>query len=111
MLKVITLLKKKDNMTQEEFSRYWEEQHGPLVARVSPDVRRYVQNHLLRPPRDEEPQINGVAESWYDDLEAWRAAVDFYLSDDGKVIRDDQEKFIDDSEMVVLVCEEKVIKQ
>ena len=110
MVKVIALLKKRDGMTQEEFSRYWEEQHGPLVRRVFPEVERYVQNHLVDPPRGEGPQIDGVAEVWYKDQQAWRAAVDFYTSEEGRVIRDDERKFIDVSRMIVLVSEEKVIK-
>ncbi len=97
-------------MTQAEFSRYWEEEHGPLIAGVFPGVKRYVQNHPVRLPRGDKLQINGVAEVWYDDLEAWQAAVDFYLSEDGKVVRDDEEKFIDKKRMVFLVVEEKAIK-
>ena len=110
MIKVIVLIKKRDDMTQEEFARYWEEQHGPLVRRVFPGVERYVQVHLTGPPRGDGPQFDGVAEVWYKDQQAWRAGVEFYMSDDGKVIRDDERKFIDVSKMIVLVGEEKVIK-
>ncbi len=109
MVKVITLLKKKDGMTQEEFSRYWLEKHGPLIAKVFPGVRRYVQNHLVRTSQGEDTEISGVAENWYDDQESWQTAVDFYLSDAGKVIRDDEAQFIESSRMTVIFAEEKVI--
>ena len=111
MIKVITLLKRKKGMSQEEFSRYWEEQHGPLTARVSPGMRRYVQNHAARLPGGGEPPIDGVVEVWFDDLESWRAAADFYQGNAGKVIRDDEEKFIDRSETVFFIAEEKVLIQ
>ncbi|MFQ5904227.1 MAG: EthD domain-containing protein [Candidatus Binatia bacterium] len=109
MVKVITLVKRKDGLTQEEFSRYWEEKHGPLIAKVFPGVRRYVQNHAARLPGGGAPQVDGVVELWFDDLEAWRAAADFYLGDEGKVIRDDEEKFLDRNKMVFFVAQEKVI--
>ena len=111
MVKVIALLKRKQGMTREDFTRYWREKHGPLVARVFPGVRRYVQNHAARLPGRGEPQIDGVAELWFDSLESWRTAADFIQGDQGKVIREDEEKFLDRSRMVSFVAEEKVIKE
>ena len=58
-----------------------------------------------------EPKIDGVAEIWYNDLDSWRVAADFYLSNEGKVIRNDEKKFIDTSKMITFVAEEKVIQQ
>lgn len=109
MVKVISLLKRKDGLTQEEFSRYWEEKHGPLVIRVVPGLKGYIQNHPARLPGGGEPQIDGVAELWFDSLESWQAAAKFHLGDGGKVIRDDEEKFLDQSKMVWFVAQEKVI--
>ena len=40
MVKVIALLKRKDNLTQEEFSRYWWQKHGVLVAKTVPGLKR-----------------------------------------------------------------------
>ena len=37
-------------MTLEQFSQYWEEQHGLLIARVIPNLKQYVQNQALRLP-------------------------------------------------------------
>lgn len=110
MIKLIALVKRKPGMTLEEFSRYWENKHGPLVARVFPGVRKYVQNHPARLPGGGEPKVDGVVELWFDDLASFRAASDFYLGEKGKVIRDDEEKFIDRSQMVFFVAQERVIK-
>ncbi|MEE9202237.1 MAG: EthD domain-containing protein [Dehalococcoidia bacterium] len=110
MVKLIGLLKRKPGMTMEEFSRYWEEEHGPLVAKVFPGVTRYIQNHPAKLSGGGEPQVDGVVELWFGDLESFRAASDFYRGDKGKVIRDDEEKFIDRTKMVFFVGEEKVIK-
>ena len=110
MIKVITLVKRKEGLSLDEFSKYWEEKHGPLAMKHLPGVRKYVQNHAVRLSSGE-PKVDGVVELWYDDFESYRAAVDFYLGDDGKVIRDDEERFINRSKMVSFIAEEKVIKQ
>jgi len=40
VVKVIPLLKRKDSVSQEEFSRYWEQKHEPLVAKIFPSWPR-----------------------------------------------------------------------
>lgn len=109
MVKLIGLVKRKPGVTPAEFTRYWREKHGPLVARVFPGVKRYVQNHPAKLPGGGEPQVDGVVELWFEDLKAFQAASEFYLGEKGKVIRDDEEKFIDRSQMVFFVAEEKVV--
>lgn len=111
MVKLIALVKRKDGMTLEEFSRYWREHHGPLAISMLPGVKRYVQNHAVRLASGGDPQIDGVVELWFDDLEAQRRCAAFWASDEGKPIRDDEERFIDRSKMIFFVAEEKVIKE
>ena len=110
MVKVITLLKRKPGISREEFSRYWAKNHGPLIARVLPGVKRYVQNHSLKLGGRGEPQLDGVVELWYEDEKDWRASSDWYQSPAGKVVWDDEAKFIDRDKMVFFVAKEKVIK-
>ena len=110
MIKLITIAKGKSVMTPEEFSDYWYRVHGPLFRDTFPQVKRYVQNHILRLPGIGKPQFDGAAEFWFDNVESWRAFGDMYRSDHGKAVREDEEKFIDRSKMVLLLTEEKVIK-
>ena len=109
MIKVITMLKRKDGLTLEEFSRHWQEKHGPLLLKLVPGLKRYVLNTPVRLPRSGELQFDGIGESWFDDLESWRRAADFYSGDEGKPIWDDEEKFLDRSKLVFFVAEEKLI--
>lgn len=109
MVKYIVMVKRKAGLTVEGFSKYWEEIHGPLAVKHNRLMRRYVQNHPVK--LRGEPPVDGVVEIWFDDMEAVRAWADFYFSDEGKVIRDDEERFIDRSTMVTFVAEEKVIKK
>ena len=45
MIKSISLLTRRPELTHEEFVRHWVEIHAPLAHAV-PGVRRYVQNHI-----------------------------------------------------------------
>lgn len=109
MVKVITTIKRKEGISKEEFYRYWEEVHGPLIKRTLPGVKRYIQNHAAKLPGSGQPQYDGVVEIWFEDMDAWRKAGEFFRSEGGKVITDDEAKFIDRSRMVSFIAEEKVI--
>jgi len=74
MIKRISLLTRRLELSHDEFVRHWLEVHGPL-ARVVPGIRRYVQSHIQgESVRADIPapdmEIDGIAELWYDDVEA-----------------------------------------
>lgn len=78
MIKVLSLLTRKPDLTHEAFVRHWYEVHAPLALGV-PGIRRYVQSHitgtLSRPDvPDAAVEIDGIAELWYDDLAGMEAA-------------------------------------
>jgi uncharacterized protein (TIGR02118 family) len=75
MIKSMGLAKRKDGMTVEEFHRYWRDVHGPIVART-PGLRRYIQCHTLPElyEGDTPPPFDGVAELYYDSVEAMTEA-------------------------------------
>lgn len=76
MIKVLSLLTKRDGLTHDEFVKYWMETHAPLAHRV-PGLRRYVQSHITgtrgRPDIPQiDVEIDGIAELWYDDVATMR---------------------------------------
>ena len=78
MIKVLSLLTRKPDISHEAFVRHWKDIHGPLALDV-PGVRRYVQSHIAgtRTRADipeTEVEIDGIAELWYDDEAAMRAS-------------------------------------
>jgi uncharacterized protein (TIGR02118 family) len=111
MIKLIEIIIKKDGLTLEEFTKHWEEVHGPLIERTVPHMGRYVQNHAIRLPGGGEPPIDGVAEIWYPDFESWRASAKWVLGSTGKEIHDDEDKFVEKSKTFGFICEEKIIKK
>jgi len=87
MTKVLVLLHKRDDLSWDEFSRYWREVHRPLAMRL-PNLRRYVENHG--------PEIGsmpyGVAEFYFDDPDSFQAAL---ASPEGEAALADLANFVD----------------
>jgi uncharacterized protein (TIGR02118 family) len=74
-LTMLAFVKRRPDLAPEAFHSYWRDVHGPIGALV-PGVRRYVQHHAVPDlyARGREPVYDGVAQTWFDDLEAMRAA-------------------------------------
>jgi uncharacterized protein (TIGR02118 family) len=100
VFKLIVLLKKKDNITEEEFTRHWLNTHVPL-AKTLPGVRRYVVNLVKKPP-NREPDFHGVVELWFDDVASMKKA---FASPAGQVTQQDSHKFT--SSVSTLFVEER----
>ena len=100
MIKLIGCLKRKPELTSQEFHRYWREEHWPLAKSV-PEffryVRKYVQSHALEGPVPGlpayEPAFDGFAEIWFDSIEDMGRAFaePRYL----EIIRPDEKRFLD----------------
>lgn len=76
MIRLVFALRKKANMSRQEFQAYWLNTHAPLVASFASDLNilRYVQTHTITDPANEaaqnargdmEPEYDGVAELWW----------------------------------------------
>lgn len=92
LVKGVWQLKRMPGMSLDEFRKYWIEVHGAMGHDL-PGVRRYVQSHLI----DDAylyatPAYDGVAQLWFDNPAAMRAAFD---SPAGKAMAADGEKFLD----------------
>ena len=94
MIKTIAVARRKAGMTHEEFIKYWGEEHAPLVKKIWPGLRKYVQNHLVIEP-GQKYESDGIVEMWYDDLASMKRAMAWVQTEEGKPIRDDADKFCD----------------
>jgi uncharacterized protein (TIGR02118 family) len=120
MLKLIFCLRRRTDVSEDEFHRYWRFEHGPLVARHAPalGIRRYVQLHTLPGPlndvlaasRHTPDAYDGVAELWFDDADALATSAG---SAEGLAaaaeLAHDEERFIDHSRSPLFVAEEHAI--
>jgi uncharacterized protein (TIGR02118 family) len=108
MIKSISLLTRKPELTHEQFVKHWLEIHAPLAHAV-PGLRRYVQSHIIdertRPDiPTTEVAVDGIAELWYDDRAAMEHAV---ASPEAKLLHADGALFI--GRIKTFIIEEKVI--
>ena len=108
MIKVISLLTRKAEITHAQFVQHWLTVHG-LLAYAVPGVRRYVQSHIqgtrTRPDIPEtDVDVDGIAELWYDDQDAFARAA---ASPEMKRLTDDGALFI--GRIKTWVVEEKQI--
>ncbi|HTK34045.1 MAG TPA: EthD domain-containing protein [Caulobacteraceae bacterium] len=94
MIKIISLLRRKDGMTHEAFVRHWEHVHAPMLRNL-PEVRRYVQSHIVTerptPLGAIDGEIDGIVELWFDDLEAFERS---WRSPANKAVVEDSHTFI-----------------
>ena len=93
-------------MDPEAFHAYWRDQHGPLVRSFQRvlGIQRYVQTHRIETPFNDalrasrgalEP-FDGVAELWWDGLDALVAATsspEGFAA--GQALLEDEARFID----------------
>lgn len=66
MIKTVTILHRRADLTSDEFHQHWKTVHAALVLAM-PRVRKYVQCRPLEVPGREAP-CDGVAEVWYDSV-------------------------------------------
>lgn len=99
MVKMVVLLVRVESLSHEEFVRYWEEEHAPLVEEL-PNVERYVTS---LPTDPEESPYDGIAELYFEDMASLGEAFD---SAAGETILADAAEFADQEAGEVLYMEE-----
>ncbi|MFZ0322327.1 MAG: EthD domain-containing protein [Candidatus Sulfotelmatobacter sp.] len=106
MIKLVYCITKKAGLTDEEFFHYWENIHGSIGARI-PGLRRLVQSHRVAVPNDSrQPDFDGIAELWFDDMEALQTA---RSSPQWKTSTEDEANFIDPHKTAYFISHENVI--
>jgi uncharacterized protein (TIGR02118 family) len=112
-------LRRQPRLSREEFQRIWREEHAPLVRRHAAvlGIRRYVQVHTLATPLDAalrgsrgapEP-YDGVAELWFESLEAMTARLATPEAQAAaRELLEDERRFIDHARSPLWLGEERV---
>jgi uncharacterized protein (TIGR02118 family) len=72
MFTVVWLVKKRPDLSQEEFTRYWIEEHTPITA-ATPGMRSY-RCYPMTSHDGTLPAFDAVAFATFDDETTWRAA-------------------------------------
>lgn len=120
MIKLVFVIRRREDLPPEEFHRYWLEEHGPLAGKLLTHLgaRRYVQTHTLATDlndafaasRGTGEAYDGLAEVWWDSLDALLAAS---TSEEGRAanetLTEDEARFIDFEQSSLFIAEEHTI--
>jgi uncharacterized protein (TIGR02118 family) len=120
VIKLVYCIRKRDDIDDAEFHRYWLEDHGPLVKSVAEDIGacRYVQSHtgmadindMLRASRPFRDPFDGITEVWWESEQAFR---DGLATEAGQAaaarLAEDEARFIDIAGSHLFVTEEQEI--
>lgn len=106
-LKNIEFVRFRPDLEAVDGQAYWRDVHGPIAAAI-PTMGRYVQSHVRRGAysRPTPPPFDGVAITWWDDIDAMRASA---ASDEYRATRADEPNFIGEEPPVILTDEHVVL--
>ena len=121
MIKLVFSLRRRAEMSREEFQAYWRDHHAPLVARHAETlrIRRYVQTHAnsselaaaQSAARGSEPDLyDGQAELWWDSLDDVIAAASTPAGREAaQELLEDERRFIDLERSPLWIGEEHAV--
>jgi uncharacterized protein (TIGR02118 family) len=104
MFKTIWVISYREGVAPEDALRHWREQHAPLMLEI-PGVIRYVQSRTIE---QLSPGFDGVAELWFEDREAYEAAI---RTPEWTAAVEDNARFIDVERLASAVVEQIVVKE
>ncbi len=119
MIKLVFCVRRRPELSFDEFRRTWLDSHGPLVRRLRaqlPQMQRYVQSHLipgaasdaLRASRGTAEPFDGITEVWFETLESLGGDA-AAAADAGRQLLLDESRFIDFARSAVFLTEEHEI--
>lgn len=107
MIKAITLLYRRPDLTVAEFQRHWRDRHAGIIATL-PGVRGYVQSSLVPECSiDGKAVFDGFAELWADDTEALR---EIAASPQYAAVLEDEERFLDRTATALILVDDIELK-
>ena len=122
--KLVFCVRKRPELSDEEFQTYWLERHGPLVRSFFesgrfPGMLRYVQSHTLdspllnaaaQQPRGSKSAYDGITEVWWESQEALTAALSTPQGESAnRALAEDEGRFCDLPNCSVFFTEEHTI--
>ncbi len=120
MIKLMYCLRRRPDLSRQEFQEYWREKHSVLALSLAGALGggRYVQCHTidasvndtLRQSRSAPPAFDGVVELWFDDIASMEATVSTPEGRAaGRALIADEHNFIDAEQSPIFVVREVVM--
>lgn len=122
MLKFVYCIRKRSDLTDEEFRTYWQEKHGAFIRSLAKTIRaqKYIQSHTINTPINAELvrsrgldttlPYDGVTEIWWESMDDFLAGVNSPEGiDAAQRYVADEANFVDFSQSRAFLTEEHVI--
>ena len=120
MVKLVFIIRRREDLGTEEFHKYWLEKHGPLVRSFADAIRarKYVQSHTVRQDfnamlaqaRAMGEAYDGITEVWWESIEDMMAGLDTVEGRKAnRALAEDEAKFIDHKRSFIFMTEEHTI--
>lgn len=117
MIKLIMCLRRRPDITREQFRDYWLNQHGPFFMKNADAMKakKYTQSHIIDSPlndgmrtsRDMQPDYDGVAEVWFESEAELTAAMSSPEGQElGAALLADEKNFIDHTRSSAFIVDE-----
>lgn len=94
MVKTLSLIKRRPDLSREAFREHYESVHAPLAVPLMKGLDRYVRYHV-ESVRHGEVVFDVLSGFWYRDADAPAATMERLEGEDGRGIREDEQKFMD----------------
>ena len=105
-MRLIAFVKRRADLSREDFLDYWHSQHGPLI-RDTPELRRHLLAYEQHPAReDDRSGWDGVA---VQEFASWDDFLARLSGPAAERMRADEENFLDTSATKVVFTDEPVV--
>jgi EthD domain len=117
MIKLVYCIRRKADISAEDFHRYWLDEHGPKVRAVAARIgaSKYVQSHTILPDMNAAFQqsrglaagYDGITEVWFETEAAMAQALGSAEGTAaGLMLLDDESRFIDFAASCIFMTQE-----
>jgi uncharacterized protein (TIGR02118 family) len=108
MLKVIFFIRRRSDLTREQFKEHYETVHVPLSFAHLPLLRRHARNYVQTVRGQPAPDFDVVTECWFDDWDALKQTSALIAAEKRPLIEADEAKFMDRASIRSYITEEFV---
>jgi len=107
MIKLVYCFRKRPDLSEEAFLKYWQTTHTALGTKM-PGIRRLVQSRTVRNAIDPfPPAFDAMVEIWFDD---WAALARAQASREWADSSADETNFVDPETAAYFITEEKIVQ-
>lgn len=109
--KILLFMKKRPDLSTQEFREYYETRHAPLCERYSQSVQRYIRRYIEPQPHPEtgpfDDAYDVITELWFGDEAVFRGTLAYITTSlmPGEVVEDEANLFDRSSFRIATVVE------